>query len=74
MAEHDKRISIWFLCGIILFIYGLTIAISGIYHMVNQPDVVGAELHLDFWWGLVLIVAGGIFLIHQRPGRIKPEE
>jgi len=74
MAEHDKRISIWFLCGTILFIYGLTIAISGIYHMANQPDVVGAELHLDFWWGMVLIVAGGIFLIHQRPGRIKPEE
>ena len=74
MSDRTSRITIWFLCGIILSVYGLIIAISGIYHMVNQPDVVGAELHLDFWWGLVLIVVGGIFLIHQRPGKIKTEE
>jgi hypothetical protein len=74
MSDRTSRITIWFLCGIILSVYGLTIAVSGIYHMVNQPDVVGAELHLDFWWGLVLIVVGGIFLVYQRPGRIKTEE
>ena len=74
MSDRTSKIAIWFLCGIILFIYGLTITISGIYHMANPPDVVGAELHLDFWWGVVLIVAGGIFLVHQRPGRIKPGE
>ena len=74
MTGYNKRITIWFLCGIILSVYGITIAISGIYHMVNQPDVVGAELHLDFWWGVVLIAVGMIFLIHQRPRRIKTEE
>ena len=74
MSDTTSRITIWFLCGVILAVYGLTIAITGIYHMVNPPSVVGAELHLDFWWGLVLIVVGGIFLIHQRPCRIKPEE
>jgi len=74
MSDRTSRITIWFLCGIILAVYGITIAISGVYHMANQPDVVGADLHLDFWWGLVLIVVGGIFLIHQRPGRIKTKE
>lgn len=74
MSERTSKITIWFLCGIIISVYGITIAISGIYHMVNQPAVVGAELHLDFWWGVVLIVVGGIFLFFQRPGRTKPEE
>ena len=74
MSDRTSRITIWFLCGIILSVYGLTISISGIYHMVNQPDVIGAELHLDFWWGVVLIAVGVIFLILQRPGRVKKEE
>ena len=48
MSDTTSRITIWFLCGVILAVYGLTIAITGIYHMVNPPSVVGAELHLDF--------------------------
>lgn len=64
-----SRITIWFLSGLIIFVYGLAVTGMGICNFSNPPDVVGSELHLDFWWGLILIATGAIFLYTQRPGR-----
>ncbi len=64
-----SRITIWFLSGLIIFVYGLAVTGMGIYNFSNPPQVACAELHLDFYWGLVLIVTGAIFLYAQRPGR-----
>jgi uncharacterized membrane protein len=71
MSDDKRMITIWFLCGVILTVYGVTIAISGIHNIYNPPPVMKAELHLDLWWGFVLLAAGMIFVIHQWPGRIK---
>jgi hypothetical protein len=65
----EKRVTIWFLCGIILLVYGLTVVGSGIYNAVHPPDVYGAHLHLDIWWGLGLTIIGAVFLWRQWPGR-----
>ncbi|HUU26715.1 MAG TPA: hypothetical protein VM123_02795 [archaeon] len=71
MAEEKMRVTIWFLCGIILCVYGLAITGSGVYNFISPPKVVGAELHLDFWWGLLLIGTGVIFLWRQWPGKME---
>ena len=48
MTEDKKQISIWFMAGIILSVYGLTITVTGIYYLFNPLEVVvGADMHLD---------------------------
>ena len=68
MNAPKKQVTIWFLVGIILLVYGLTITICGVYNMVNPPQgIFGADLHLDFWWGVVMFLGGVIFLFTNRP-------
>jgi hypothetical protein len=70
MSNQRRQISIWFLVGVILAIYGLTIIGSGFYNLAHPPaGVVGAHLHLDLWWGVVLTVGGAVFLWRQWPGK-----
>ena len=69
-----RRITIWFLSGLIIFVYGLAVTGSGVYNLFHLPEVKMAELHLDFWWGLIMILVGAIFLYTQRPGRPVREE
>ncbi len=72
MSEKPAMgLSIWFLSGIILSVYGITLIASGIYNAYNPPAVFGAGLHLDLAWGLVLLAAGLALLILQRPSRVK---
>jgi hypothetical protein len=70
-GEH--RATIWFLCGMILLVFGVTIVGSGIYNVRNPPGVYGAHLHLDIWWGACLTIAGAVFLWRQWPGRQPPQ-
>ena len=71
--SNDNRmsLSIWFLCGIILSVFGLTVAISGIYNAYNPPPVFGEKLHLDIIWGFVLLAVGITFIVLQRPSKIR---
>ncbi|MFH1071007.1 MAG: hypothetical protein V1794_15415 [Candidatus Glassbacteria bacterium] len=71
MNQERMSITIWFLCGVILTVYGLAVTISGYLNFSNPPPVKMAYLHLDFWWGLVLLAVGGIFIIHQWPAKVK---
>jgi hypothetical protein len=64
-----RRVTIWFLSGIILLVYGLTVVGSGINNAANPPPVYGSYLHLDIWWGVVLTIVGAVFLWRQWPGR-----
>jgi hypothetical protein len=75
MSDKLKMgLSIWFLCGIILSVYGITITASGIYNAYNPPAVFGSSLHLDLFWGIVLLATGLVFLILQRPSRLKEQQ
>ncbi len=60
--------SIWYLVGLLLLALGVVITAAGIYHFISPPDVppVLFSLHPDLWWGLVMIVAGGIFFFGAR--------
>ena len=69
---HRKAISIWFLIGVLLLIYGVLILGAGLYGM-NAPTagVVLGELHVDIWWGVLLLLIGGYYTFHFSPTRQK---
>ena len=64
MANEPKEMkSIWYLVGLMLLVMGAVITVSGIYHLANPSEVrtVLADLHSDFWWGLVMLSVGAVF-------------
>lgn len=76
---HDEhQVPIWFFIGGVLLIYGVLIAASGLYNLVNPPpleeQVALFSLHADLWWGLFMMVVGLAYVIHFRPGRPRDKE
>lgn len=63
-----KRISIWFMIGVLILIYGALILGAGIAGLYSPPHVVMANLHIGIWWGGFLIVAGAAYVWLFRPG------
>lgn len=63
------RLSIWFLIGSLLLLYGILILSVGIYDLYNPSHltVAMAHLHVQIWWGLGLIVLGGTYVSKFRP-------
>jgi hypothetical protein len=70
MKEHS--VSIWFLIGLQLAIYGLLITGAGIHQYFNPPPhpLVLAELHSGIWWGALMGVGGVFYIVKFRPGRV----
>lgn len=69
MATTPKEMkSIWYLVGLMLLAMGAVITITGIYHLTtpSETKTVLAELHPDFWWGLVMLAVGGAFFFGGR--------
>ena len=62
-------LSIWFFIGVLLTIYGILITGTGIMEFVSPPlhPPVLANLHASFWWGLVLLAIGLVYLIKFFP-------
>jgi hypothetical protein len=73
MSMHSSKFSIWFFTGILLFIYGILITGAGIYNYSGYGDrhIVLAELHVDLWWGILLLVLGAVYLWIYLPSRQK---
>jgi hypothetical protein len=73
MKTTNHVVSIWFFIGVLLAIYGVIILAAGLYGLVNPPAtrVVLANLHVDIWWGALLLVIGGIYSYLFLPGRRK---
>lgn len=69
--HHEHQIPIWFFIGSLLTVYGLLIVGAGLYNLVNPPEhpLALASLHMDIWWGLLLLVIGLIYAIKYRPSR-----
>ena len=71
MTEKHHIIPVWFFVGLLLFIYGILIFVSGLTEWSNPPGEVRsiAELHAPVWWGALLIVLGGVYCLLFRPGK-----
>jgi hypothetical protein len=69
--HRPGMVSIWFLVGVLLFIYGILILGSGIYGLSHPPKVVLADLHAGIWWGALLIAMGAFYSIRFSPWRGK---
>jgi hypothetical protein len=69
MHEHKGMISIWFFIGVLLLIYGVLILATSIYEAQVPPahPVVLAELHAGIYWGALMIVMGGVYVLKFRP-------
>ncbi len=66
-------ISIWFFIGLLLFVYGVLIFVTGLYHLAVPPahQVVLANLHAEIWWGALLVVLGAYYSLHFKPRRAR---
>jgi hypothetical protein len=71
--HHEHQIPIWFFIGSLLSVYGILILGTGIYNLINPPvhPVVLANLHMDIWWGILLLVVGLIYGIKYWPFKGK---
>lgn len=67
VTEKHHIIPVWFFVGLLLFIYGILIFISGLTEWSHPPDTVLSNLHAAVWWGALLIVLGGIYSLMFRP-------
>jgi len=69
MKEH--HVSIWFLIGLQLAIFGLLITGAGIYGLFHPPDqtIVLADLHPAIWWGAIMFALGLFYTSSSGPGR-----
>jgi hypothetical protein len=69
--ERPGMVSIWFLIGALLLIYGVLILGAGLYEIASPPEhpVVLANLHAGIWWGILLIVMGAFYTIRFKPGK-----
>ena len=68
MQDKEHQVPIWFFIGSLLLVYGLLILGYGLFGP-SERHVALAYLHADIWWGAVLVVLGGIYVIRFRPGR-----
>lgn len=69
---HEKHISIWFFIGVLLLIYGVLILGTGLMGMnAPTPGVVHGELHVDIWWGILLVVLGAFYSWFFSPHRTR---
>ena len=69
MSEKHHIIPVWFFVGVLLFVYGVLIFISGLAELSHPPNTVLAELHAPVWWGGLLVILGGVYCMLFRPGR-----
>ncbi|MGD0037122.1 MAG: hypothetical protein ABSC53_07515 [Bacteroidota bacterium] len=68
------KISIWFIIGSILLMYGVIIFCSNLYEWFFPSQtrmIVLSELHFGVWWGALLIIIGLIYFIAFRPWKKK---
>lgn len=65
-----EPLPIWFFVGVILLLYGLIIAASGL--LMTPRATVLAELRPALWWGALMCVGGAVFLALGLRGRSEP--
>ncbi len=71
MKEHI--VSIWYLIGQIMVVYGILIGGAGIYYCFYPPPehLILAHLHADLWWGALMFALGVFYLSKFHPSKTK---
>lgn len=69
----ENSVSIWFLIGLQLSLYGVLISGAGIYQYFSPPAqrTVLFELHSGIWWGALMLAAGLIYIRKFAPVRLR---
>ena len=71
IAVKEHRLSIWFLIGLQLAIFGVLITGSGIYQLFVPPSpeqqTVLASLHPAIWWGAIMLALGLVYTVKFWP-------
>ncbi len=71
---HGSRISIWFFIGVLLAVYGVMIAASGVSEWVTGNYARGVQLvrlHMPVWWGALLGLLGLLYGVKFRPRKSR---
>lgn len=67
----ESHVSIWFLIGLQLTIFGVLITGSGIYELVVPPppgqQTVLSNLHPAIWWGAIMLILGLVYTFKFWP-------
>ncbi len=76
MTEKEHFIPIWYFIGLLLLAYGILITGAGIYgfFVPSERTVVLANLHAGVWWGGLLLVLGGFYVIHFSPRKTQGQK
>jgi hypothetical protein len=66
-------VSIWFLIGLLLTVYGFIITAVGVYRYLVPPAAppVLAEIHAGIWWGLFILALGCFYGWRFQPRKTK---
>jgi len=66
-GEKDMK-PIWFFVGLILLAMGGLIFLTGIYLLIvpSARETVLSNIHPNIWWGIIMMVFGGIMFIKTR--------
>ena len=67
--QKPLMLPVWFFVGVLLAIYGVLIAASGLAEWSHPSGTVLAELHAPVWWGALLAVIGLVYCAVYRPRR-----
>jgi hypothetical protein len=67
MSEKHHIIPVWFFVGVMLLAYGILILISGLSEWSSPPNTILANLHAPVWWGGLLTIIGGAYVLAFRP-------
>jgi FtsH-binding integral membrane protein len=69
----ENHVSIWFLIGLQLAIFGVLTVGAGIYGLFypSEQTTVLEDLHPAIWWGAVMLLLGLFYSFKFRPGKIS---
>lgn len=67
----EQTLSIWYLIGQLLVIYGILIGGMGFYHLFYPPPqhLILTNLHADLWWGILILILGVFYTLKFRPSK-----
>jgi FtsH-binding integral membrane protein len=69
MSERHQMLPVWFFIGLLLSVYGIIIFITSILAWSQPSEAVLSKVHFGVWAGIVLMLIGGFYVLHFRPGK-----